>query len=135
MALVQLCQKRHWHYLLRVSKEHTFHPEGGQEARQWRAFADLVGRSGQSWFGPALGWQEHHLSAFVSAVWEPGHREAWFLISDQPADRARVQAYRRRMRIESSFQDFKRRGWDIEGTMIAERARLDRLLLGLFLAA
>jgi len=37
------------------------------------------------------------------------------------------------MRVESSFQDFKRRGWDIEGTEIADRARLDRLLLVLFL--
>lgn len=134
MALVQLCQQRHWHYLLRVSKEHTFQPQGGKYIGQWRTFADLVGRIGQSWFGPALIWQEHHLSAFVSAIWEPGHREAWFLISDQPAGRARVQAYRRRMRVESSFQDFKRRGWDIEGTVITDRARLDRLLLVLFLA-
>ena len=31
------------------------------------------------------------------------------------------------------FQDFKRRGWDIEGTVIADRARLERLLLVLFL--
>ena len=55
------------------------------------------------------------------------------LLSDLPAGRARVQAYRRRMRVESSFQDFKRRGWDIEGTVITDRARLDRLLLVLFL--
>lgn len=134
MALVQLCQQRHWHYLLRVSKAHTFQPQGGKHAGQWRAFADLVDSIGQSWFGPALIWQEHYLSAFVSAIWEPGHRQAWFLISDQPAGRARVQAYRRRMRVESSFQDFKRRGWDIEGTVIADRTRLDRLLLVLFLA-
>jgi hypothetical protein len=134
MALVQLCQRRHWHYLLRVSKEHPFQPQAGKHTGQWRAFADLVDSIGPSWFGPALIWQEHHLCAFVSAVWEPGHREAWFLISDQPAGRARVQTYRRRMRVEASFQDFKRRGWDIEGTVIADRARLDRLLLGLFLA-
>jgi len=37
------------------------------------------------------------------------------------------------MRVESSFQDFKRRAWDIEGTVMANRARLERLLLGLFL--
>jgi len=134
MALVQLCERSTWHYLLRISKEHTCQPQDGKHTGQWRAFADLVGSSGQTWFGAALVWQEHPHAAFVSAVWEPGHREAWVLISDQPCGRARVRAYRRRMRVESSFQDFKRRGWDIEGTVIAERARLDRLLLGLFLA-
>lgn len=35
--------------------------------------------------------------------------------------------------VASSFQDFKRRGWDIAGAAIADRARLDRLLLVLFL--
>jgi hypothetical protein len=64
---------------------------------------------------------------------QPSFREPWVLLSDLSAGRARVQAYRRRMRVESSFQDFKRRGWDIEGTVIADRARLDRLLLVLFL--
>ena len=44
-----------------------------------------------------------------------------------------MREYARRMRVESSFQDFKRRGWDIEGTVIADRARLERLLLVLFL--
>jgi hypothetical protein len=38
------------------------------------------------------------------------------------------------MRVESTFQDLKRHGWDLEGTVIADRARLDRLLLVLFLA-
>ena len=66
-------------------------------------------------------------------MWEPSFREPWVLLSDLLAGRPRVQAYRRRMRVESSFQDFKRRGWDIEGTVRADRARLDRLLLVLFL--
>jgi hypothetical protein len=38
------------------------------------------------------------------------------------------------MRVESTFQDLKRRGWDLEGTVIADRARLDRLLLVVFLS-
>ena len=129
MALVQLCQARGWHYLLRVGNEHTCRPACGKRAGRWWAMSELVSRMGQSWFGPALVWQEHHLAAFVSAVWEPGYQDAWFLISDLPAGRARVQAYRRRMRVESSFEDFKSRGWDIEGTVIVDRARLERLLL------
>lgn len=131
--LVQLCQTRHWHYLLRICKEHTCQPTCGKRAGCWVAMSELVSRMGQSWFGSALVWQEHHLAASISAVWEPGHQDAWFLLSDLPAGRARVQTYRRRMRVEASFQDFKSRGWDIEGTVTAERARLERLLLILFL--
>ncbi|HLW00244.1 MAG TPA: transposase [Ktedonobacterales bacterium] len=133
MSLVQLCQARGWHYLLRLSKTHTCCPACGKRADRWWAMSDLVTRVGQPWFGPALVWQEHRLDAFLSAVWEPGYHDAWFLLSDQPAGRARLQAYRRRMRVEASFCDFKRRGWDIEGTVVADRARLERLLLVLFL--
>ncbi len=132
LPLVQLCQARQWHFLLRISAQHTCRPTGGKRAGRWWAMSELVSRRGQSWFGPALVWQEHHLPAFVSAVWEPGYQAAWFLLSDLPAGRARVQAYRRRMRVEASFCDFKRRGWDIEGTVVANRARLERLLLVLF---
>ena len=132
LPLVQLCQARQWHYLLRISAQHTCRPTCGQRAGRWWAMSELVSCMGQSWFGPALVWQEHHLPAFISAVWEPGYQAAWFLLSDLPAGRARVQAYRRRMRVEASFCDFKRRGWDIEGTVVANRARLERLLLVLF---
>jgi Transposase DDE domain len=132
LPLVQVCQARQWHYLLRISAQHTCRPTCGKRAGRWWAMSELVSRMGQSWFGPALVWQEHHLPAFISAVWEPGYQAAWFLLSDLPAGRARVQAYRRRMRVEASFCDFKRRGWDIEGTVVASRARLERLLLVLF---
>jgi hypothetical protein len=133
MSLVRLCQARQWHYLLRLSAQHTCRSVCGKHTGRWYAMSELVNCPGQSWFGPALVWQEHRLDAFLSAVWEPGYQAAWFLLSDQPAGRARVQAYRRRMRVEASFCDFKRRGWDIEGTVVANRARLERLLLVLFL--
>ncbi len=133
LPLVQLCQTRQWHYLLRLSSQHTCQPTCGKRAGRWWAMSALVNSPGQSWFGPALVWQEHHLEAFISAVWAPGYQDAWFLLSDQPAGRQRVSQYARRMRVESSFQDFKRRGWDIDGTVMAERARLERLLLVLFI--
>jgi hypothetical protein len=38
------------------------------------------------------------------------------------------------MRVEATFQDRKRRGWDLEGTVMADRARLDRLLLVLLVS-
>src|SRR5439155_7763591 len=70
----------------------------------------------------------------LSAVWEAGHQEAWFLISDQPAGWRQVRTYALRMRVEATFQDTKSRGWNLEASWIADPARLDRLLLALFLA-
>lgn len=132
LPLVQLCQARQWHYLMRLSAQHTCRPLALKQAGRWWALSELVSHVGQSWFGPALVWHEHRLEAFLSAVWEPGYQDPWFLLSDQRAGRQRVREYARRMRVESSFQDFKRRGWDIEGTVIVDRARLERLLLVLF---
>jgi hypothetical protein len=45
-----------------------------------------------------------------------------------------VQEYGWRMRVESTFQDAKSRGWDLEASLIADRERFDRLLLALFVA-
>jgi hypothetical protein len=56
------------------------------------------------------------------------------LISDQPAGRRRVREYALRMRVESTFQDDKSRGWNLEASLIEDRERLNRLLLALFVA-
>jgi hypothetical protein len=72
MPLVQLCQARQWHSLLRLGSQHTCRPACRKRTGGWVAMRELVSGMGQSRFGPALVWQEHHLDAFVSAVWEPG---------------------------------------------------------------
>ena len=134
LPLVQLCQARGWHFVLRLSRQHTCQPQQGRWAGRWLSCGDLVRQRGQQWFGPALVWQDRRLPAYLSAVWEAEQREPWILLSDRPAGRHRVQEYARRMRVESTFEDLKRRGWDLEGTVLADRARLDRLLLILFLS-
>jgi hypothetical protein len=45
----------------------------------------VVHKAGQQWFGYVLLWQEDTLDTYLSAVWDEEPREAWFLISDQPA--------------------------------------------------
>src|SRR5258706_397593 len=132
--LVQLCQQRGWHYVLRLSAAHTCQPTRGRWARGWIPCRHLVPRRGRHWYGAVQLWQEHPLTAHISATWEPKQREPWIVLSDRPAGRQRVREYARRMRVESTFQDLKRRGWDLEGTVIADRARLDRLLLVVFLS-
>lgn len=64
----------------------------------------------------------------------PRYEEGWVLISDRPASKSRLSEYARRMRVEATFQDTKRRGWDLEVSLIVDKERLHRLLLGLFVA-
>jgi len=132
--LVHLCQQRGWHYLLRVSAAHTCQPTRGRWAHTWIPCRRLVPRPGRQWYGSVRLWQERPLPARVSATWEPEQKEPWIVLADRPAGRQRVREYARRMRVESTFQDLKRRGWDLEGTVIADRARLNRLLLVVFLS-
>jgi hypothetical protein len=132
--LVKLCRDRGWHYLLRICKEHTVRRWIKRGWADWLACGHLVHKAGQQWFGRVLLWQEGTIDTYLSAVWDEEYREGWFLISDQPAGRRRVQEYAWRMRVEATFQDAKSRGWNLEASLIADRKRLDRLLLALFVA-
>lgn len=132
--LVKLCTHRDWHYLLRICKEHTVRHKLGKRFADWTACGIIVHKAGQQWFGQVWCWQEDTIDTSLSAVWDAEHREAWFLISDLPAARKRVQEYALRMRVEATFEDTKSRGWDLEASLIADRERLNRLLLAVFVA-
>lgn len=67
-------------------------------------------------------------------MWDPSSQDRWFLISDRPAGRQRIAEYAWRTRVEATFQDSKSRGWNLEASHLADRDRLDHLLLALFLA-
>jgi hypothetical protein len=62
-------------------------------------------------------------------VWEEGHEEAWFLMSDQPAWRARITLSRWRTRIESTVHDMKRRGWQWESSYVRQLDRVERMVV------
>jgi hypothetical protein len=132
--LVKLCQDRHWHYLLRICQEHTCQRKMAKKWSSWCSFASFVHKRGQQWYGWAKVWQEETIETYVSVCWMPEFQEGWILISDQKASKRRVNEYALRMRVESTFQDSKSRGWDLEASLVKEEARLERLLLALFLA-
>jgi hypothetical protein len=133
--LVNICQVRRWHYLLRVRKADTCRRQLNKHFCQtWSRFDTFIRRPGDCWSGRAIVWQEEPIQTNVSAYWHPEYEEAWLLISDLPAGRARFSDYALRMRVEATFQDQKSRGWNLEGSFITDLTRLDRLLLGLFVA-
>ena len=133
--VLKLCQARGWHFvlrLLRASIPASRTRVGGPDAGSRVAASSLsVGSSGsvQPWSGRTSPARLHQCGLGRRSSVSPG-----FCPPDRPAGRHRVQEYARRMRVESTFEDLKLRGWDLEGTVIAERARLDRLLLVLFLS-
>jgi hypothetical protein len=132
--LVQICQQRQWHYLLRICKEHTCRRWMHHRWTFWQSLSQLVSKPGQHWYGQIQLWQDQTIETNMSAIWEPGYKEAWFLISDLPAGKSRVRQYALRMRVESTFQDDKSRGWNLEASLVHDLSRLDRLLLALFVA-
>jgi hypothetical protein len=131
-SLVHLCRERHWHYLLRVRREHTCRRWMGRWTA-WQRLGQVITKPGQQWYGKVQLWQEQTVETQLSAVWEPAHQDSWLLISDRPAGRQRIGEYAWRTRVEATFLDSKSRGWKLEASRIADRSRLDRLLLVLFL--
>jgi hypothetical protein len=134
LKLIQLCQAHGWHYVLRIKQDEWCCRKLRGTFQSWQQCSQIVGQTGKQWYGTIRLWKEHEYETQLSAVWEEGQEEAWFLISDRPAGRKRVKEYRWRMRVESTFQDMKSRGWQWEASHVRARDRLERMLLVLFLA-
>ena len=66
----------------------------GESWKPWTNFWQIILKEGQQWFGRVLLRQDRQtIETELSAVWDRGHHEAWFLISDQPAVRQRARDY------------------------------------------
>lgn len=74
--LVQLYRARHWHYLLRVCKEHTCQRWMGRWT-VWQPLGQILTKPGQQWCGRVQIWQEQTLETHLRAVWEPVYQEVW----------------------------------------------------------
>ena len=133
--MVKLCEKYGWHYLLRICGQHTCQ----QRSRTGQLLpsapvAALVSKPGKRFTGSVRLWQDDPINTNLSAYWDPAEEEALLVISDTTAGPARINEYRRRWRVESTFQDCKSRGWDWESCHVRRLDRIDRMLLVLFLA-
>jgi Transposase DDE domain len=132
--MVNLCQKYGWHYLFRICAQHT--------CEHWSAqgcllptcpVSELVSEPGKKFYGAIRLWQEDKIETNLSGCWEKGEEEALLVISDRPACRKRILEYKKRWKVESTFEDMKSRGWDWEESHVRRLDRVDRLLLVLFL--
>jgi hypothetical protein len=133
-GVIALCRTLGWHFVLRVSvgahqtNRVRLH---GHEQALWQ----LVARPGPRFAGPVevykdAGW----VAVELTVQWPRRFAEPWVLLSDRPAGTAMVRAYRRRFQVEATYQDCKRRGWNVEASKLTDPDRLNRLLLALHLA-
>jgi Transposase DDE domain len=120
LKLIELCQAHGWHSVLRIKQEEYVQRKRYGHFHDWQTGSQVVSQPGQSCFGTVRLWKEHEFETQLSAVWEQGDEEAWFLISDRPAGGKRVKESRWRMRVESTFQDLKGRGWQWESSHVRQ---------------
>lgn len=130
-----LCNELGWHYDIRVaSNTYVTLKDGRQLAID--ALGVLPGQYG--YFQDVKVTQDEKLQGNLSVTWTNGKRgekiEIVALISDQPAEKQRLDEYALRMRIEESFRDDQSGGFDLEHTRLEHPARLERLLLAVAIA-
>ena len=133
--LVDTCRTVGWHFTVRISANPRQSPlirrDDGSIVSLWQ----LVAGPGSSRVLSAAifrkaGWR----AGWLTIRWDAGHKEPWLLFSDRPGGAARVRDYRRRVRVEATYEDYKRRGWNLNASRIRAADRFDRLLLGLAIA-
>jgi len=131
--MVYLCQKYGLHYLFRICAQHTCE----RWSTQGRRFppcpvSELVSQPGKTFYGKIRLWQEDQIETNLSGCWEQGEEDALLVISDRPACRKRIVEYKKRWKVESTFEEMKSRGWDWEESHVRRLDRVDRMLLVLF---
>ncbi len=134
LPLIRLCERYHWHYVLRLKNEEYVRRSWRKFYRDWQRGCDFVLTSGTSWYGKILLWKEHGFACTLSACWDAECEEPWFLISDLPASPKTTALYAFRMRVEATFQDTKSRRWCIESSQLCNARHLNRWLLVIFLS-
>jgi hypothetical protein len=134
-ALIDLCRDRGWHFVLRLSVSATQANKVRRPGEDARRLWDLVTGPGQRLAARVALYQEAGWRTVELTVhWRRGADEPWVLVSDRPAGMARVKEYRRRTRVEATYADCKKRGFDLERSKLTDLDRFDRLLLAVHLA-
>jgi hypothetical protein len=134
LPLIRLCQRHHWHYVLRIQNDEYCRRSFRGGYRDWQRGCDFLLKKGMSCYGQVLLWKSRSFACQLAAYWDPQYQEAWFLISDLPASPRLVSLYALRMRVEATFQDTKSRRWCIESSQLRDVHHLNRWLLIIFLA-
>ncbi|HEU0001833.1 MAG TPA: hypothetical protein VFQ36_13110 [Ktedonobacteraceae bacterium] len=100
----------------------------------WQPLTQILTQPGQYWQGRVWLWKAHLRQTWLTASWQVGQEAPLVVISDEGAGRHSLCRYRKRMRVEATFQDKKSRAFGLHLTHVRQREHLERLLLRLSLA-
>jgi len=113
-----------WHPLMRVKKAGHFRPDGWHQGWPLQRFA---AQRGQRWRGRGVAWpSSSRLACTLLACWEPGHQEAWLILTDLESASAAALWYAWRSWIEQGFRDLKSDGWQLAKTRMTDPERVAR---------
>ncbi len=127
ISVLRQLDQWHWFYVLRQKGNTGLWLN---EQTDWQKLESFVQKPGQSaWFPKAYLSQQEIYPVSASIYWQIGEKEPWCLATNLPDATLTMRYYRRRMWTEEMFGDFKKHGFDLEGTMLHHAARLSRLTL------
>jgi Transposase DDE domain len=117
-----------WHPLMRAKAVGHFRPAGWHRFYPMKRFAAAVGRR---WSGRGEAYKKSsaRLACTLVACWEPGHDQAWLLLTDLAPQAAPPLWYAMRSWIEQGFKVAKSAGWQWQRARMSEPVRAERLWL------
>ena len=120
-----------WHPFLRVNKGGLYHPKDSSE---FRALHSAVHQPGCTWSGAITCFKTNPIEATLLARWDAGHKDAWLILTDLPAEQASACWYGLRTWIERGFKHIKSAGWKWNSTRMTNPERATRLWLAIAVA-
>jgi hypothetical protein len=122
-----------WHPLMRVKALGHFRPAGWVHFYPMSRFAPAAGRR---WRGRGEAYKRvtARLNCTLLACWEPGHDQAWLILTDLPAVAANPAWYAFRAWIEQGFKVLKSAGWQWQRTRMEDPTRCARLWVAVAVA-
>jgi hypothetical protein len=123
-----------WHPLMRITRLSKFRKKGSASSVPITTFVSKVGGR---WQGRGVAFPRNparRLDCTLLACWEPGHDEAWFVLTDLEPDQSDALWYGMRSWIEQGFKLLKHGGWQWQETRMIDPERAGRLWLVLAVA-
>jgi hypothetical protein len=127
IAVIKQLDQWGWFYALRQKSQHLIRPTAGAS---WQRCDTLVSNPGDCcWLEQAVLTERHAYLSHFLAYWKAGEKEPWLLATNLSTPVEVKRLYRKRMRIEEMFGDFKAHGFDLERSRLDHFLALSRLTL------
>jgi Transposase DDE domain len=118
----------HWHPVMRVNQQGTFHASGADCRQAFAAFVPHLG-TGFAGTGVAFTGAERRLECTLLACWEAGYADPWCILTDLAPQDCNIAWYGLRSWIEQDFRTKKRGFWQWQHTRMTNPARAERVWL------